>query len=201
MRVGGLGAKLLSSTDLLDLWEGGMARLRRRLIGIGVAVTIATSVCGWFLFGRYNGEPLLCFAPPDQVAMIGTFEHDPLYSVAPEDGRLKEEKATTYECDNGHGGSPLSPAFAQATRLYATSAVYSEAQMHQRFDQAARSSGWSIYEEQTQGEGIASYVYVRYCKPFGERVADAWIQSRYGFGPEVEVSLDGRVDGSTCSKS
>jgi hypothetical protein len=74
-----------------------MARSQRRLIGIGVAAFIATSVCGWFLFGRYDGEPLLCFAPPDQVAMIGTFEHDPLYSVAPVDGRLTTEKATTNE--------------------------------------------------------------------------------------------------------
>jgi hypothetical protein len=178
-----------------------MARLRRRLIGISVAVIVATSVGGWFLVGRYNGEPLLCFAPPDQVAMIGMFEHDPLYSVAPEDGHLREEKVTTYECDNGHGGSPLGPRFAKVTRLYTTPAVYSVAQLHQWFDRAATSDGWTIYEEFTRDEP-ASYVYVRHCKPFGERVADAWIQSRgNSLVGEVEVTLDARVDGSTCSKS
>jgi hypothetical protein len=166
-------------------------------------VIAAISVCGWFVVVRLNAlAPLLCFAPPDQAAMIGMFEDDPLYSVAPEDGRLREEKATNYECDNGHGGSPLSPRFAKVTRLYTTPAVYSAAQLHQRFDQTATSAGWSIYEELTRGESAASYVYVRYCKPFGERVADAWIQSRGGvLGAEVEVTLDARVDGSTCSKS
>jgi hypothetical protein len=180
-----------------------MARLRWRSIGISVAWIAAISVCGWFVVVRLNAlAPLLCFAPPDQAAMIGMFEHDPLHSVAPEDGRLTEEKATTYECDNGHGGSPLSPQFAQVTRLYATPAVYSAAQLDQRFTQAATSAGWLIYGEQTDGENPASYVYVRYCKPFGERVADAWVQSRRGLrGAEVEVTLDARVDGSTCSKS
>lgn len=176
-----------------------MARLRGRAIGIGVAVIVAASVGGWFLVGRYNGEPLLCFAPPDQAAMIHVFERDPLYSVAPKDGRLREEKATTNECDDGHGGSPIGPRFANVTRWYTTPAVYSAAQMHQRFDQTAASAGWSIYQEYTDGENPASYVYVRYCKLFGERAADAWIQSRVG--PEVEVSLDARADGSTCSKS
>lgn len=135
--------------------------------------------------------------------MIDVFEDDPLYSVAPEDGRLIEEKATNYECDNGHGGSPLSPLFAKVTRLYTTPAVYSTARLHQRFTQTATPAGWLIHSEQTDPAKYgASYVYVRYCKPFGERVADAWVQSRQGLqGPEVEVTMDARVDGSTCSKS
>jgi hypothetical protein len=177
-----------------------MARPRWRSIGIIFAVIVAISVCGWFVVIRQNAlAPLLCFAPRDQAAMIDMFEDDPLYSVAPEDGRLREEKATNYECDNGHGGSPTSPLFAKVTRLYTTPAMYSLAQLRQRFNQAATASGWLIYRETADGGDPAFYVYVRYCKPFGDRVADAWIQSRRGqLGPELEVTLDARAASSTC---
>jgi hypothetical protein len=177
-----------------------MARPRWRSISVGVAVIATISVCGWFVVVRLNAlAPLLCFAPADQAAMIGMFEGDPLYSVTPEDGRLREEKATNYECDNGHGGSPTDPKFAKVSRLYTVPAVYNVAQLHERFTQAATAADWLIYEEKVDDENPDPYVYVRYCKLFGERVVDAWIQSRRGQrGPELEVTLDARTDDSIC---
>jgi hypothetical protein len=170
-------------------------------IGVGAVVVVAVGVCGWFVVVQNALAPLVCFTVGDQGAMVEMFEDDPLYSAMPADGHLSEETATTYDCDNGHGGSPTTPQFAQVTRLYTVPAVYSLAQMHGRFTQAARAAGWLILGERDDGDDPASVVSVRYCKLFGERVADAWVSSRRGLlGPEIEVMLDARrVSGSLCS--
>jgi len=170
-------------------------------IGISAVVIAAIGVCGWFVVVHNALAPLLCFTAGEQGAMVERFEEDPLYSVMPEDGRLSEEKATTYDCDNGHGGSPTTPQFAQVTRLYTVPAMYNLAQLHGRFTQAATAAGWLKQGERDDGDDPASFVSVQYCKLFGERVADAWVSSRRGLqGPEIEVMLDARrEDGLLCS--
>lgn len=170
-------------------------------IGISVAVVVTIALCGWFVVVQHNAlAPLLCFRTGDQAEMLDMFENDPL-SGTPEGGRLQEVKATTYDCDNGHGGSPTTPQFAQLTRLYTMPAVYDATQLRERFAQAAAAAGWATYEERSDGEGSAGFVSVRYCRAFGERVADAWINSRHGpQGPQLEITLDARRDkGSLCA--
>jgi hypothetical protein len=168
----------------------------QKSIGVIVVVIVAATAC-WCGVVRLNVlAPLVCFPPADQAAMIDMFESDPLYATAPTDGRLIEERATNYECDNGHGGSPLSPSFAQVTRLYTTPELYDAAQLHLMFDQAATAAAWVVV---AQSDDRSDYANVRYCKAFGERVADAWVQSRNNAGPEADVTLDARVNGTTCS--
>jgi hypothetical protein len=174
-----------------------MATPRRKPIGIIVVAIVAAAIACWCGVVRLNVlTPFVCFPPADQAAMIEKFESDPLYATAPTDGRLIEESATNYECDNGHGGSPLSPLFAQVTRLYTTPELHHAAQLHLMFDQAAAAAGWVVV---AQSDDRTDYANVRYCKAFGERVADAWVQSRTRVVPEIEVTLDARVNGTTCS--
>jgi hypothetical protein len=174
---------------------GGMARRRRLLIGVAMIATVG--VCGWFVVVRYNAlAPLLCFAPPDQQAMIDAFKDDPLYSVTPEGGSLTDDKALSYECDNGHGGSPLDPMFAEVTRRYTTPVVFTLAQLDQQFTPTAKKAGWLVTGEGESGDG-----YLSYCKPFGDRVGDAVIQASHNrLGSQVEVTIDAQAEGSTCTK-
>ncbi|MGN9913590.1 hypothetical protein ACTMTJ_39265 [Phytohabitans sp. LJ34] len=118
----------------------------------------AVSVCGWFVVVRNNVlAPLVCFTTGDQGAMIEMFEDDPLYSATPEGGHLSEAKATTYDCDNGHGGSPTNPQFAQVTRLYTVPTVYNLAQLRERFTPPATAAGWLTNGEKDDGDDPASF--------------------------------------------
>ncbi|MEU8023656.1 hypothetical protein AB0B88_15720 [Micromonospora haikouensis] len=175
-----------------------MNRLNRSIVyRIAMAVTLVTGATAIVY------EVFTCYPARDEAAMIRLYEDDPLLAVAPQEGQLLKEDTKSYTCDNGHGGSPTTPAFVEVTRFYQTPVVYGAHQIRQRFDQPAAAAGWRM----TSYRDDSSYPAVSYCKQVGGRAAYVSVSStgRMVDFPDAPVSSGVKVivsaaakDGATC---
>ena len=185
-----------------------MKRLKRSIVvGLGVVVA-ATAVTGVAVVRTWFG----CLPPWSDIQMINKLQADPLFAIAPDAGRLIDERAAAEACDTSSTAAYIGHGVTYLWRRYRTPGVRSLDQLRQRFDQPAAAAGWHIDKTQTHQGGpppkaltaaqrrllppairrAVSFAddaaEVTYCRQLGDRLIYLEVQSsrRLNMAPDIE---------------
>ncbi|MFU8875001.1 hypothetical protein [Micromonospora sp. SL4-19] len=141
------------------------------------------------------------FPPSDQAAAVTAYQKDPAFSLAPPDGRLLMETATTRACDHRvpqNREESAGPQFAAVWRQYSVDRSYTVDELVALAGPEAEAAGWHYLISQHD----AGMAFLRYCKAINGMTTWLDLTSLADGTPEhtstLIVLIDGRPDNADC---